>query len=113
MQNEPIILKNANPTEAEKKLYEKGAYYLIESDFCEVNGRKTNLPYHKYAYVGNMKPGYFPESIKVSTTDFDFTIAFESLSEQIEIKGPVDAGLLSIVLERAKELKWSSVTEEV
>lgn len=115
MDTELQVFKNENPTETEKRLYLYAGFYKIEDEYCEVNGIKTDLRYLKYAvcYTENSLRKTFPERISISQKYIDYKslLIFNSMSEEVQIHGSVDMKILNLIIERAKELGWGTVSK--
>lgn len=111
MIKEMITLRNTTPTETEKQMYLYAGFYVIEKDYCEVNGNKTDVPYIKYAvcYTGGNLRETFPAEINIEKKHINYNeiITFNAMSEEMEIKGRIDTKILQLIEERAKELGWS------
>lgn len=95
-----LTFTNSNPTETEKKMYLYAGFYLIE---------KTKFhSIYAVCYTDSSERKMFPMKINIEEKriDHDSMIIFDPVSEQVKIKGYVDAEVLQLVQDRIKELGW-------
>lgn len=95
-----LTFKNSNPTETEKKLYLYAGLYLIEKNEFHAT--------YAVCYTDSPKRKVFPMEINIEEKHIDHNsmIIFDSVSEQVKIKGYIDEKILQLVQDRIKELGW-------
>lgn len=108
MDKKSTTLLNVTPTEAEKQLYQYAGFYIVEKDRAG-----TDAEYLKYAvcHTNDSLRESFPKmfTIPSNAIDYDNTIIFDCLNKEMRLSCYADAHVLKLILERAKELGWSSV----
>lgn len=91
-----------NPTEAEKKMFFSCGMYPIKNDLDEI----------KYCKLGNFKSfNFYPHKIVKDECNnyfmYDSYISFSLNSKSVSVSNKfLDVNLLSLILERCRELGW-------
>lgn len=118
-----LKLNNQNPTKAEKQLFFNAGYYCIEQAGITVNNIETEFKQLTYAVVygeiidirSSIHQKIFPQNIEIDNKniDYDSTIVFDTLAENVKISTFLDLDLISCVQQRMNELGFESVLKEL
>ena len=93
-------LINQTPTDAEKQMYLFAGFYVVEET-------DTHIEY-AVCHTDNSLRNDFPLEFDIDEMDIDYdgTIVFDKLSEQVKINTYVDVKLINLIANRANELGW-------
>lgn len=99
-EEQTMMFKNEDPTEAEKELYLYAGFYVIEKDVRHI----------KYAvcYTDKAARKEFPKEIQIPEEHVNYKsiITFDLSCDSVKASDFIDTKLLYIILKRAKELGW-------
>lgn len=92
------VLKNHNPTNAERRLFEYAGFYKTEeSETCS-----------KYMPIHTDTKNGFPKEVEVSDDDIEHgsEIIFYHQSEMMNCTGTFDKVLIGLIQDRMAEMDW-------